>query len=74
MAARAGPLPRPRRRPARRAGALGGRGRTGVGRLLAETRERLRIGALCLGRAQCELGVELPAALVGQVLALATGP
>ena len=39
-----------------------------------ETCRRLRIGALCLGRAQRVLGVELPAALVGQVLALAAGP
>ena len=44
-----------------------------VGRLPAETRQRLRIGALCLGRAQREHQIELPAALVGQVLALAAG-
>ena len=45
-----------------------------VGRLPAEARQRLRTGALCLVRAQREHGIELPAALVGQVLALAAGP
>ena len=45
-----------------------------VGRLPADERRRLRAGALCLGRAQRVLGVELPTALVGQVLALAAGP
>ena len=45
-----------------------------VGRLPAEVRARLRTGALCLGRAQRERRTELPAALVGQVLALAAGP
>ena len=45
-----------------------------VARLPAETRQRLRTGALCLGRAQREHRVELPAALVGQVLALAAEP
>ena len=44
-----------------------------VGRLPAEVRQRLRIGALCLGQAQKVRRTELPAALVGQVLALATG-
>ena len=45
-----------------------------VVRLLAEMRQSLRIGALCLGRAQRRHRTELPAALVGRVLALAAGP
>ena len=42
--------------------------------LARSVRQRLRLGALCLGRAQKEHCTELPAALVGQVLALASGP
>ena len=45
-----------------------------LSRLPAEVRERLRTSALCLVRAQREHDIELPAALVGQVLALAAGP
>ena len=45
-----------------------------VGCLPAKMRRRLRAGALCLGRAQRVRHMELPAALVGQVLALAAGP
>ena len=45
-----------------------------VGCLPAEVRQRLRAAALCLGRAQRECHIELPTVLVGQVLALATGP
>ena len=45
-----------------------------VRRLPAEVRQRLCVAALCLGRAQKELQIDLPAALVGQVLALAAGP
>ena len=42
--------------------------------LPAEARQRLRTAALCLGRAQREHDLEVPAALVGQVLALAARP
>ena len=45
-----------------------------VARLPDEARQRLRTGALCLGRVQRERRIELPAALVGQVLALVAGP
>ena len=45
-----------------------------VRRLPAEERQRLRTAALCLERAQRRLGVELPGAVVGRVLALAAGP
>ena len=45
-----------------------------VGRMSSEERQRLRTGALCLGRAQRVLGVELPVVLVSEVLALAAGP
>ena len=45
-----------------------------VGRLPAKVRQRLRAGALCLGRAQRERRAELPGAIVGQVLALAAWP
>ena len=44
-----------------------------VARLPVEARQCLRTAALCLGRAQRERHIELPAALVGQVLALAAG-
>ena len=45
-----------------------------VGRLSAEVRQRLRTGALCMVRAQRVYEIELPVALVGQVLALAARP
>ena len=45
-----------------------------VGRLPAEVRQRLRTGALCLARAQRKHHAELPAVLLGQVLALAAEP
>ena len=45
-----------------------------VVRLPAEARQRLRAGAMSLGRAQRVHDAELPAALVGLVLALAAGP
>ena len=45
-----------------------------VAHLPVEVRQGLHTGCLCLVRAQHVLGVELPAALVGRVLALAAGP
>ena len=45
-----------------------------VAHLPDKVRQGLHTAALCLVRAQRVLGVELPAALVGQVLALAAGP
>ena len=45
-----------------------------VDHLPAEGRQRLRTGALCLVRAQKECRLELPASVLGQVLALVAGP
>ena len=45
-----------------------------VGHLAGEEQERLRTAALSLARVQRQAGVELPAGLVGRVLALAATP
>ena len=45
-----------------------------VGCLPSDVRQRLRTGALCLSRAQRDHRTELPAAIVGTILALAAEP